>query len=417
MDMKENVGLRRWAAFNAVGILGLAVQLSVLILLVRRAQIHYLAATALAVETAVLHNFVWHERCTWRDRLGGSRVGLSQRLARFHLLNGAVSLLGNLALMRILTGAAGLDPVLSNLLAVLACSLLNFFGSDVLVFRRAPEAPRATVPAAALAFVLVAHSAAAAGNPGDVAVALEPATLAAWQEYERRVDERYVRTNATSAFFAHDSFASRDNWREAARKGGVSMLRIDAASPGAATPSVPDGRIHHWAGAVFVPGTSLDAVLRYIQDHAGREADSYEDVLASKLLARTGDELRVFMKLKRDSLITVRYNTEHVVRYRRVSTLRATSRSTATRIAELADGGTAREREKTPGSDQGFLWRLNAYWRYEQTDGGVLIECESVSLSRDVPMLLKPFISGMVERIARESLQKTLVTLRQVLAG
>ena len=64
------------------------------------------------------------------------------------------------------------------------------------------------------------------------------------------------------------------------------------------------------------------------------------------------------------------------------------------------------------GNDHGFLWRLNAYWRYEQVNGGVLIECESVSLSRSVPVLLRPFVTGTVERIARDSLQKTLVSLR-----
>jgi hypothetical protein len=109
----------------------------------------------------------------------------------------------------------------------------------------------------------------------------------------------------------------------------------------------------------------------------------------------------------------VTYDTEHAIENRRLSETRASKRSVATKIAELADAGTPREREKPPGSDRGFLWRLNAYWRYEQIDGGVLIECESVSLSRSVPMLLRPFVSGIVERIARESLQKTLMSLKR----
>jgi len=112
----------------------------------------------------------------------------------------------------------------------------------------------------------------------------------------------------------------------------------------------------------------------------------------------------------------VMYNTEHAVEYKRLGTVRAAGRSVATKIAELAEPGTAREREKTADQDRGFLWRLNAYWRYEQTSDGVLIECESISLSRGVPTLLRPFVTGTVERIARESLERTLVSLRKVLS-
>jgi hypothetical protein len=134
------------------------------------------------------------------------------------------------------------------------------------------------------------------------------------------------------------------------------------------------------------------------------------------LIAKDGEHLRVYLKLRRTKVITATYNTEHDVEYRHLGPQRASSRSVATRIAELADAGTSAEHEKTAGNDSGYLWRLNAYWRYEQSNGGVLIECESVSLSRSIPTLLRPFISGVVEGVARESLERTLVSLRQVLA-
>jgi hypothetical protein len=187
---------------------------------------------------------------------------------------------------------------------------------------------------------------------------------------------------------------------------------VPSFAPGSAEPDVPDGRIHHWAGAVLIPGVTLEHVLRYLKGRAGRESEAFDDVLSSKLLSRSGDRLRVYMKLRRESVITVTYNTEHDVEYRQLSDTRASSRSVATRIAELENAATAQEREKPVGKDHGFLWRLNAYWRYEQTKDGVIIECESVSLSRGVPVLLRPFITGTVERIARESLQKTLSSLR-----
>jgi len=124
--------MRRWLVFNAVGVLGFAVQLAVLSALVG-AGLHYLAATALAVEAAVLHNFLWHERWTWRDRpaSGASRAA---RLWRFHLLNGVVSLVGNLALMRLLVGALHMSPLPANLIAVLVCAVVNYVGGDRLVF-------------------------------------------------------------------------------------------------------------------------------------------------------------------------------------------------------------------------------------------------------------------------------------------
>ena len=214
----------------------------------------------------------------------------------------------------------------------------------------------------------------------------------------------------------HDAFKLAPGWRAAVRGGQVSMVRVASFAPGAAEPTIPDGRIHHWAGAVFIPNVTLDHVLKYLHDRAGRESDAFDDVLSSRLISRDGDRLRVYMKLRRESVITVTYNTEHAVEYRRLAPARASSRSVATKIAELENAGTAQEREKAAGNDHGFLWRLNAYWRYEQVDGGVIIECESVSLSRSVPALLRPFVMGTVERIARESLQKTLVSLRAELA-
>ena len=102
-----NPGARRWAVFNAVGILGAAVQLTVLAALTHGGRLPYLAATALAVETAVLHNFMWHQRWTWRDRRLDSRRQVIDRLIRFHLLNGRVSIVGDLILTALLTGGLG----------------------------------------------------------------------------------------------------------------------------------------------------------------------------------------------------------------------------------------------------------------------------------------------------------------------
>ena len=385
---------KRWVAFNAVGALGVAIQLAVVALLIYGAGLHYLVATILAVEGTILHNFLWHQRWTWRDRRSTSGRDALARLGRFNLLNGGISLGGNILVMALLTGAAGVDPMLANIVAIVACSIANFVASERLVFRAA----RAGAGAAVL---LLAIPSLAWAGPGAGAVK-------GWTSYTATVDARFAGASATGAFFALDSTPAGAGWREAARTGVVRMAELD-------TPAISGGKIHHWIGGIFVAGTTVDRVVERLQQYAGKEADSYDDVLASRLLSRNGDRLAVFMKLRRESIITVTYNTEHDVQYRRLGGTRATNRSVSTKIAELAGAGTAGEREKTPGDDHGFLWRLNAYWRYEQVDGGVLIECESVSLSRSIPLLLRPFVTSTVDRIARESLEKTLRSVKAFL--
>lgn len=376
--------LARWTVFNVVGAAGIAVQLVTLAVLVRVLQVPVLAATALAVEAAILHNFAWHQRWTWKDRPVDSVRDAAIRLARFHALNGAVSLGGNLLLVWVLTRAFRIDPVGASAAAIACCALVNFVASELLVFRTA---------AVVLAGLMVSA-------PAHVA-AQSPAAASAWTAYTSSVEARFSAAPASGG-----SFFTRD-WR-AKGSSRIATVRVD-------TPSAPDSRIHHWAGAVFVPGVTLDQVLTRLREGAGREADNYTDVLASRRLRQDGDHLSVFMKLRRSAIITVTYNTEHDVEYRRLGTRRATGRSVATRIAELDEAGTPREREKAPGDDSGFLWRLNAYWRYEEVDGGVLIECESVSLSRNAPFGLRTIVGPIVEKIAREALENTLVTLKKVL--
>jgi putative flippase GtrA len=125
----------RWLKFNLVGAIGFVVQLCALALFVGRLRMNYLVATALAVEIAVLHNFAWHERFTWKDRPGGGRERL-MRLLRFHLGNGAVSILGNVGLMWLLVERLHMRHLLvANGIAIAICSFLNFALGEWFVFR------------------------------------------------------------------------------------------------------------------------------------------------------------------------------------------------------------------------------------------------------------------------------------------
>jgi putative flippase GtrA len=126
----------RWLKFNAVGALGIAVQVAVLLALKTGFHLNYLPATALAVEAAVLHNFLWHERYTWADRVQPSWSKSLPRLLRFNLTNGGVSIGGNLALMKLLVGLAHVNYLVANGAAIAVCSLLNFLVSEEWVFAK-----------------------------------------------------------------------------------------------------------------------------------------------------------------------------------------------------------------------------------------------------------------------------------------
>lgn len=123
--------LRRFAKFSAVGGLGILVQAGTLAFLLRVTVMHYLPATALAVEAAILHNFIWHRKWTWRDRPGSSVV---LTLLRFNATNGAASLIGNLAVMFMLVGVLKINPYAANLITIGICSIVNFALADRFVF-------------------------------------------------------------------------------------------------------------------------------------------------------------------------------------------------------------------------------------------------------------------------------------------
>ena len=388
----------RWLAFNGVGAIGVVVQLAGLAFLAKVADLPVPVATLIAVELAILHNFAWHQHWTWSNRPAVDSRDVLSRLARFHALNGMVSLIGNVLITTALA-RLGADPLAANAVAIVACSIVNFFASDRLVFRTS-----------VIAVVLAASGPGVTVTASDddlmaVADGPKPATLAAWDKYVATVDARY---HNAQTFFALDTKGMK-NWRQQATAGAVPMAEIDP-------PGIPDGKLHHWTGAIYVPKTTVEAVVKRMQDKAGRESEFYQEVKASKLLERDGDRLRVFMRLHRGAYgMSATFNSEHAVEYRRLGPTRASSRSVATKMTELADPGTPKEREKPAGKDTGFLWRLNAYWRFEQMGDGVLIECESVSLSRSVPLFFRPFITGVVEGIAEESLEGTLKSLRKFL--
>jgi putative flippase GtrA len=125
----------RWSKFNLVGGIGIGVQFGALFALKSVLGLNYMLATAIAVEAAVIHNFAWHQELTWADRVEPSWPRCLLRLLKFNMTTGAVSIIGNLALMKVMVGEGHMNYLLANGLAIVLCSTANFLVSDGWVFR------------------------------------------------------------------------------------------------------------------------------------------------------------------------------------------------------------------------------------------------------------------------------------------
>jgi hypothetical protein len=206
-----------------------------------------------------------------------------------------------------------------------------------------------------------------------------------------------------------------DSLPEAARKrayadlshGEIQLEQRTTRESGREIPC-PECMIHHWEGLVFIPGARLDDVLGVLEDY-NHHAEYYApDVVRSQIEARDGDHYRVFMRFRRQRVITVVLNTEHEINYYRDSAVGAHSRSSATHVAEVENPGKPKEREKPRDEDNGFLWGMETWWRMEEKDNGVYVQSEVVSLSRDIPAGLGWMIGPFVTAVPKESLTFTL---------
>jgi putative flippase GtrA len=413
--------------FAGVALLGFATQLLVLHLLVEAAGVHYAIATMVAVEAAILHNFVWHEAWTWRDR-AASREGRLARLALFNGLTALVSILGNVLLMTLLVGALSLPLLMANAIAVAFLGVLNLVAADLWVFPPRRDTPSPGVvahdrPARAAVgmrergagLALLVAIVVPAANGRAAAAELRVDTRAEWDRYVALTESRIDRELRNARGFLAADFDGRDTARglsDKLRSGAIPVVNVVTRGGDGAGVDVGSGMVHHWRGAVFIPGASVDDLVAALQDPTGRRAHRQQDVLATRVLERSPDGLRLYLKLQRQSIVSVAYNTEHDVRYRWHGAGRASSRSVATRIAEIEALGTPQERERTPGNDRGFLWRLNSYWRYQAKPGGVVVELESLTLSRDLPWGLRTIARPLINIVARESIERTLSAMR-----
>jgi len=239
---------------------------------------------------------------------------------------------------------------------------------------------------------------------------LKAHTLEAFQRYAAATEARFLAdVSPPGPFLYVDRLTGKDHEEafERLQRGEVFIERLQTRSENDAEIKVKDGLFHHWNGTVFIPGVSLDEVLLFVAPQ----------VEQSRVIDRSGDNFKVFYRFRKKKIITVVHNTDHEVRYFRQGADRAYSISEATRIQEVDNAGDDDEREKPVGDDSGFLWAINSYWKFLERDGGVYVECESISLTRGIPFFLSWMIKPFVNSVPRELLEFTLSKTREALVG
>jgi hypothetical protein len=240
-------------------------------------------------------------------------------------------------------------------------------------------------------------------------VKLTPQTAAAFDSYVQAAESQMSR-DLDPARFLH--IHSRPEIK-ARLRAGQTIIESGATLEGRKSPDIPGGMLQDWLGMMFIPGATIDQVRAVLQDYPNYKNYYKPKVIESKQLGHHDDQYDIFLRLYEKHILTVVLNTEYHVEYTRIDPQRMTVTSRSTRIAQVKDPKHSYTEEEPVGDDTGFLWRLNAYWRLEEADGGVYAECEAISLSRDVPMGLGFLLKGFLERFPKESMQNTLRGTRE----
>ena len=247
-----------------------------------------------------------------------------------------------------------------------------------------------------LAFLLLAASVSQAAD-------LKPEAVQAYDRYTRDTEARLAQTKVPFLW----AETSPDRLRQV-RQGQV----VVQPWKGNGDTSVPGALIHDWIGAVFIPGATLAKTLAVMQDYDHQKA-IYKDTLESKLLAHNGNDFKYYrVRQLKKGIIDGVFRTEFEARYQQVDAARWVCLTRSTLVAELENYGKPSQRQLPPGRGSGYLWRLNGYWRLEQRDNGVYLECEAISLTRGLPPLVGAMFAPSMRSLESEGLSATLQATR-----
>lgn len=239
-------------------------------------------------------------------------------------------------------------------------------------------------------------------------IQLKPQTLEAFDAYILEAETNMEPLHAGSPFLWSD--------RDSATAREVSDGRVVAQVwKGRGPVNVPSGLIHDWVGAAFISAATVRETLALIQDYDNHKSIYKPEVIASRVLSHHDNDFQIYLRLLKKKIVTVVLDTDHAVHYHALDPSHWLCRSRTTRVAEVENAGSASEKVLPPDTGYGFLWRLYSYWRFQERDGGVVVECRAISLTRDVPFGLGWAIEPIIQKLPKESLANTLEATRQAL--
>lgn len=237
--------------------------------------------------------------------------------------------------------------------------------------------------------------------PGTANCEASPGAISAFNSYVDTVEARLANQHRSDSPFLAAVAAGQ---QKEMRQRGVVLEQV-THSGGTA---LPGALLHHWRGSAFAAGAKAEDFERLMKGFSAYPEIFHPQVLQAKVLRQQGDLLQVSMRVRQHNVITVVMDTTYDVTFQRLDAQRGYSISRSTRISEIDSPGTPSERALNASDEHGFLWRLNTYWSYEERDGGLYMQVETVSLTRSVPYGLGWAVGPFVESVPRESLEFTL---------
>ncbi|HEY2002369.1 MAG TPA: hypothetical protein VGG80_08625 [Acidobacteriaceae bacterium] len=239
-----------------------------------------------------------------------------------------------------------------------------------------------------------------------------PEAVAAFNAYASTVESRLAQQHRSDDAFLASTASDRGTETMRLRNGELIVDRIVDRIPdqhfSSSEAEFSGSMLHHWRGTAFVPGATAADFERLMQNFPAYPQYFSPQVLQAALIAQSGVRMQASMRVRQQHVLTVVMDITYDIDYARLDKQHGYSISRSTRIAEIDSPGTASERALNAGEQHGFLWRLNTYWSYEEKDGGLYLQIESISLTRSIPHGLGWVIRPYIESIPRESLEFTL---------
>lgn len=242
-----------------------------------------------------------------------------------------------------------------------------------------------------------------AGAQGRAIAEPSPAAVSTFNSYVNALEARLVQQQRSPQTFL--ASITPDSPTDARLRHGE--LVIEKLTP-SANGSLPGAMLHHWRGTAFVPGAKAADFDRLMKNFNSYPQYFSPQVLRASILTQQGDHYQVTMRVKQKHVLTVVLDTTYDVTFGQLDSQHGYSISRSTKISEIDSPGTPTEHALPPDKDHGFLWRLNTYWSYEERDGGLYMQIESVSLTRSIPFGLGWAVGPFVQSVPRESLEFTL---------